>query len=206
MKNYMRNIAVLLAVVAIVIISGCVQQLKPDQMVFAGEVRNFRADLTEAAKVPVYPAEELLKPIFLGQIEEIKISYIPSENNGFYLVSGFELTNKLVLFYRYYYQGEGGFYIVNDTVKNRANCLLFEETEKQICIESVPVQSIEEVQNREDEITLLLLGPEAGANRTAVNIEGRTIVLEGKDFSEDNRKYTDLDLAVDKLLLVLMKE
>ncbi len=202
----MKKIVVLLAMVAVLTVSGCVQQLKKDQMVFAGEVRNFRADLAEAEKVQVIPGEELLKPIFLGPIEGIKISYIPSENNGFYLVSGFELTNKLTLFYRYYYQGSGGFYIVNDTMSNRTNCLLFEETEKQICIESVSVQSADEVQNKPDEITLLMLGPEAGANRTAVSIEGRTIVLEGKDFSEDDRKYTDLDLAVDKLLLALMKE
>lgn len=196
----------IIVLISIILISGCIQtqELKPTQMKFAGEIRNFRSDLTLAEEIPVYPGEELLKPIFLSPIEYIKISFIPGENNGFYVVTGFELANKLTLFYRYYYQGDQGFYIVDDTAKNRTNCLLFEETEKQICIESVPISSIEEINNKYDEITLLLLGPETGANQTAVSINGKTIIIEGKDFSEEDRDYTDLDLAADKLLLVLM--
>jgi len=53
------------------------------------------------------------------------------------------------------------------------------------------------------EPVILLLGP-SQANKTAVTIRDNLITLEGKDFSEVNRSYTDLDLVVDKMLLVLM--
>ncbi|MFH1473887.1 MAG: hypothetical protein ABIE55_03250 [Candidatus Aenigmatarchaeota archaeon] len=43
-------------------------------------------------------------------------------------------------------------------------------------------------------------------NNTTPVVNYSMITLEGKDFSEIDRLYTDLDLAVDKMLLVLMLE
>jgi hypothetical protein len=37
-----------------------------------------------------------------------------------------------------------------------------------------------------------------------VTVKDNLITVEGKDLSEVNRNYNDLDLAVDKMLLVLM--
>jgi hypothetical protein len=45
----------------------------------------------------------------------------------------------------------------------------------------------------------------AGAERTAVTVDGNVVIVEGKDMTEEGRAYTDLDLAADKLLLSLLE-
>ncbi|MFZ3077346.1 MAG: hypothetical protein WA139_02730 [Candidatus Aenigmatarchaeota archaeon] len=180
-------------------------QGNPYQMVFGNETRNFRANLIEAEKVPVYPNSNNLRNVFLGgNVSKISIYYIDGAENGFYGISAMEFTIKMGLIYKYYNGGEG--YTFGDG--NRENCLYFYKTEKSVCFDIEALESadnISSIKSSPSSISVLLLGPPF-SSRTDVRADNYTVTVEGRSFDETNRKYTDLDLAVDKLLLELMKE
>ncbi|MFQ6010130.1 MAG: hypothetical protein ACE5J7_03375 [Candidatus Aenigmatarchaeota archaeon] len=167
-----------------VLVSGCVTQ-NPYKAKIGGKEVDFRADLNEARKVPVYPSEFALKELLLHEgIERVRIAFIPNEQeNPFYAVDGFEISFKLTTIYIVYF----GY---------------------QIPIESLEVNTTSEAfaNATYSEPVILILGPATGANQTAVTVANNTVVVEGHDLSEIDRKYTDLDLAVDKMLLVLIGE
>jgi hypothetical protein len=81
--------------------------------------------------------------------------------------------------------------------------MLFFQEKKTKCFKSLPINSTDELIPTDVEPVILLLGP-SRTNQTGVTVKGNLITLEGKDFSQVNRNYNDLDLAVDKMLLVLM--
>lgn len=170
---------IFLLVLAIILISGCASN--PYQMNFAGNDIVFRANLLKAREIRVYPDEQALKQLLLSpDIEKIKIAFVSNdEENGFFAVASYELGFKLTKAYTFYYQ-------------------------KNPVFESTPINSTAELKPSKTEPILFLLGPKTGANQTAVTVKDNLVVLEGKDFSEINRRYTDLDLAVDKLLLAIM--
>ena len=58
----------------------------------------------------------------------------------------------------------------------------------------------------EDKIKPEVLLMEAGADETKVSIDKNVVRMMGKDMTENERRYTDLDLAVDKFLRVLLNE
>lgn len=168
---------ILLVLIFILAISACVQTKNPKQLEFAGQVINFRADLLEADKINVFPNESVLKEVLLSpDVAKIHIAFIPNETeNAFYAADGFELAYKLTIINKFY----KGFVID---------------------VDSLPINSTSELlATREEPIILLSV-----SNQTAVTVKGNLIVCEGKDLTEVGRDYTDLDLAVDKLLLVLM--
>ena len=168
-----------LVLIFVMAISGCVQTQNPKQLEFAGQLINFRADLLEAAKVNVYPNESILKEVLLSpDVAKIHIAFIPNETeNAYYAADSFELAYKLTIINKFY----KGFVIK---------------------VESLPVNSTSELLATKEEPIILL----SVSNRTAVTVKDNLIVCEGKDLAEIGRDYTDLDLAVDKLLLVLMKD
>jgi len=160
-----------------------VENSNPFQKEFAGIKINFRANLDEAQKIPVYPDEKgLIFTLLDNNVKEIGIAYIPNDTeNAFYAAASYELTFKLTVINKYYF----------DQVKY---------------IDSIPVNSTEEAFNISNNTRpiIMLLGP-SNANSTSVNVNGYLIIAQGKSFGETNEKpYTDLDLAVDKILLVLM--
>lgn len=175
-----KHLFIIGIIFTIILISGCAQK-NPYQAEFAGQTLNFRADLSEAAKTKVYPNEQALQNVLSNpNIEKIKIAFIPQqEENGVYGVVSYELAYKLTIINKHYYQ-------------------------QVLPIESLAVNSTNDLMVTEGEPVILLLGPKTGAKQTAVSVFGSMIILEGKDFSEEQRSYTDLDLAADKLLLVLM--
>ncbi|MEM5784372.1 MAG: hypothetical protein QXF15_01380, partial [Candidatus Aenigmatarchaeota archaeon] len=71
----------------------------------------------------------------------------------------------------------------------------------------VQVNSSKEAANLVDSenIVILLLGP-SQTNRTGVSFYNNFVIIEGKDLSETNRTWTDLDLAFDKFLLCVLEE
>ncbi|MEM5804818.1 MAG: hypothetical protein QXU82_03175 [Candidatus Aenigmatarchaeota archaeon] len=143
----------------------------------------FRANLNEAAKVPVYPSELEIKKVLLGaDVEKVRIAFISNDTeNSYYAVDGFEIAYKL-----------GTIYVV-----------MFGES---LPIESLPANSSAEVfaNATAKEPVIFMKGPGAGATKTQVTLVNNTVIVEGPDLSEEGRTYTDLDLAVDKLLLVLL--
>lgn len=180
-------------------------QGNPYQMVFGNETRNFRANLFEAEKVPVYPDSNTLRNVFLGgNVSKISIYYIDGTENGFYGTSAMEFTLKMGLIYKYYRGNEG--YSFGEG--NRGNCLYFYASENSVCFDIEALESadnISSIKSSPSSIAVLLLGPPF-SSRTDVRADNYTVTVEGKSFDETSRKYTDLDLAVDKLLLELMKE
>jgi len=177
---------IILLMILIIFISGCIETYNPFQKEFAGIKLNFRANLDEARNVPVYPNETSLRNVILNEnVEEIAIAYIPQGNesieNSFYFADSFELAYKLTIINKYYF--------------NRAKP-----------IKSVPVNSILEAFSLSSSLkpVIMLVGP-PHSNSTMVNVTSYFIEVHGKSFEEVNRTYTDLDLATDKLLLVLME-
>lgn len=211
-KSGLKTITV--AIIILAVIGGSLffisslnpqNQGNPYQMVFGNETRNFRANLIEAEKIPVYPNSNSLKNVFLeSNVNKINIYYIDGKENGFYGTSAMEFTIKMGLIYKYYNGGEG--YTFGDG--NKENCLYFYKTEKSVCFDIEALESadnISSIKSSPSSIAVLLLGPPF-SSKTAITADNYTVTVEGKSFDETNRQYTDLDLAVDKLLLVLMKE
>jgi len=175
---------IILTIILIIFLSGCVENsYDAYSKEFAGINLRFRANLDEARKVPVYPNETTLAAVLLNKdVEEIGIAYIPNESqNSYYLVDSYELTYKLSIINKYYF-GRTKFF------------------------DSIPVNSSLEaltIATKQKPI-IMLMGP-SQTNSTIVNVAGYFITVQGKSFEEINTNYTDLDLATDKLLLVLME-
>jgi hypothetical protein len=175
---------IIFALALTIMIAGCVQETyDPTVMDFAGMTIHFRANLDEARHVQVYPNETSLKYTLLNnEVEGIGIAYIPSATeNSFFLAASVELAYKLTVVNKYYF----------NITKS---------------IESIPVNSSLEALSMASSRrpVIMLMGP-SQTNQTIVNAAGSFITVQGNSFDESNRTYNDLDLATDKLLLVLMK-
>ena len=192
-------IVMIIVIVIFLINSGFFRD--PYSLYYEGDLRHFRANLFEANKTSVYPNENSIKDVLLNpEVYKIYIAYFPNETeNAFYLASSFEITNKLGIVYRHYYKGQAGSFKDEDG----SSCILFFEDNQVRCFKSFPINSTDELIPTPIEPVILLLGP-SHANRTAITVNNSLITLEGKDFSEIDRKYTDLDLAVGKMFLILM--
>ena len=168
---------------------------------YDGDYRHFRGDLLEASKIEIIPNEDAIRQILLNpEVFKIHIAYIPDDaENAFYLASSFEITSKLSLAYMHYFTGDVSTF--EDT--DGSSCLLFYYDRQTRCFNSLPINSTDELVPTPIEPVILLLGP-SHTNKTQVAVEDNLITIEGSDFTEIGRKYTDLDLAVDKMLLVIL--
>ena len=200
-KIYVIIILAIIAIAFIFLLNNIEILKDPYSLYYEGDVRHFRANLFEANKTPVYPNENAIKDVLLNpEVFKIYIAFIPNETeNAFYLASSFEITNKLGIVYRHYFNGQAGSFKDVD----ESSCMLFFEDRQVRCFKSFPINSTDELSPTPIEPVILLLGP-SNTNQTSVVVNNNLIILQGKDFSEIDRKYTDLDLAVDKMLLVLM--
>ena len=173
----------------------------PNSLYYEGENRVFRANLIEANKTPVYPNEASVANLLLSpEVYKIQIAYIPNvTENAFYLTASYEITSKLGLVYRHYYTSQPEVFKDSDN----SSCLLFYDDMQTRCFKSVAINSTDELVPTPVEPVILLLGP-SQEDFTAVNVENNMIKLSGASIDESNRTYTDLDLAVDKMLLILM--
>jgi len=162
-----------------------VEKLSPFQKEFAGLILNFRANLNEAEKINVYPNETMLRDVILNNnVEEIGIAFIPNESeNSYYLAASYDIAYKITVVNKYYF--------------NIAKP-----------IDSIPVNSSLEALSlaTSKKPIIMLVGP-SKTDSTLVNVVGYFITAQGKSFEkESENSYNDLDLAVGKILLVLMKQ
>lgn len=204
MKNsaIIALVALVAAIVLIAYFSGMTQVSEdPYSLYYDGEKRLFRGNLIEANKTPVYPSEEAISNIILNpEVYKIQIAYIPnSTENAFYLTASYELTMKLGLIYRHYFTSQPQVFKDIDN----STCMLFYEDMQTRCFKSVAINSTDELVPTPVEPVILLLGP-SQEDQTSVRVENNLIILSGASIDESNRTYTDLDLAADKMLLVLM--
>ncbi|MFH0929549.1 MAG: hypothetical protein V1818_04330 [Candidatus Aenigmatarchaeota archaeon] len=201
MKKYIIASLIIAAVILFVLLLRSIDFLTPYQKFYAGDVRNFRGNLNEAAKVPVYPDERSIISILMNpDVYKIHIAFFPNDaENSFYFASSFEITNKLSIIYRSFLGTE----VTTFQDKDGSACMIFYPNKHVRCFKSVPINSTDDLIPTPIEPVILLRGPST-ANRTAVSVENYLITAEGESFQEEDRDYTDLDLAVDKLILVLM--
>lgn len=206
MKNLLKIFIILVAVIfAIVFLISVNMNQGPFKdaysLYYAGDTRHFRANLFDANKTAVYPDEDTIKNVLLNpNVYKIDIAYIPNDTeNANYLASSFEITNKLALVYRSYFDEQPSIFKDDDG----SSCMLFFQEKQTKCFKSLPINSTDDIITTDVEPVILLLGP-SRANQTGITVKGNLITLEGKDFSQVNRNYNDLDLVVDKMLLVLM--
>ena len=173
--------SMMLAVMLVIAAAGCLGQDTtpgPKQMKYANNTLNFRAPLTLAAQVPVVPSEDTLK-MLLSEPQPIAVAYVPNDSlNGFYAAASFELGYKLTIYYK----------------------AAFGESAE---IVSLPVSGSDEVSAAAANQTVIFLV--GNADRTSVLVHANVIEVDGKDMTENGRDYTDLDLAVDKFLITVLK-
>jgi hypothetical protein len=200
-KSVAIAILVLIVAAAILIVNNTGLAKDPFSLVYGGEARHFRANLFEANETLVYPNELAIKQVLLNpDVYKIHIAYIPNESeNSYYLAATFEITNKLGLVYRQQINETPQVY--KDT--DQSSCLLFYETKKLICFKSDPVNSTDELVPTTVEPVILMLGP-TQSNETRIDVYSGLISLQGASLDETSRNYNDIDLAVDKMLLVMM--
>jgi hypothetical protein len=174
--------------------------LNPYQKYYAGGVRNFRAKLSEAGEVPVYPNEDAIRSILLNpEVRNVSIAYFyKEEESGYYFVTSFEITNKMTIIYRHLF-GED----VDTFTDEEGNpCIIFYPNKQVRCFKSVALNSTDELNPSPANPVILL---KAVSNQTAVTAHNFMITLEGESLERIEMDYIDLDLAVDKMLLVLME-
>ncbi len=178
----MKKLAVAIMIASIVLVSGCVRTQSPYEREFAGNTIHFRANLDDAANVSVLPNDAyLIEALLSPSVQRIGVAFVPNETeNGFYAADSFELAYKLVVAQKAYY--------------NRT-----------ILVDSIPVNSTSEAfkMSSAEYPVIMLLGP-SQTNVTGVFVQGSFITVEGASLDETDRDYTDLDLATDKLLMVIM--
>ena len=166
---------------AVVLISGCIGQ-DPYTRNVGGVDLHFRANLNEAANVSVYPNEAALRSVLLNTgVESIGVAYIPNDTeNAFYLADSYELAYKITIINKYFF--------------NRTKL-----------VDSIPVNSSLDAfsQASPQRPVIMLFGP-SQTNATRIVVSGSFVSIQGASLDEVNRTYTDLDLATDKLLLVLI--
>lgn len=174
-------------ILLVVVVAACVGQQQPptNQLQFAGQTFNFRSNLTEATTVPVLPDETSLSDTLLQpDVHTVYMAFLPNDaENGYYAVTGYGLAYKLTIIYRHFFGSPPAIETLTLNSTDELNASTIPA--------STPV--------------IWLRGPAAGANTTAVTVNGNLVSVEGADLSEINRTYTDLDLAAEKLLLVLMQ-
>ena len=179
---------IILALIIVVLIAGCigpeenVKQLTEYKLKYFNTTLNFRGNLNEAREVPVFPNETvLLKALTSPYTQRIVIAFIDNpDENSYYAAAAFQLSFDLTVFH-------------NANFPNRV-------------VKAFNVSSIDEARNVADEkVPVIMLAGPSITNKTAVTVEDYFILLEGKDLSEVDRVYTDLDLASAKLLLTLLE-
>lgn len=204
---------IVFTITLILLIAGCVEQNKnqPHSKFYAGDYRNFRANIFEARETTIYPNEDVVRNILLNpEVSKVHISYISNKSEDqFYFVSTFEITNKLTIIYRHLFQGarDIDFYQAEDG----STCIAFFSRKltgalMQKCFKSTPLNTTDQAFElaSETEPVIFLSGP-SQSNVTRVVIDGYVIKAEAASFSEVNRTFTDLDLSVAQILLSLME-
>lgn len=205
-RNYINFLILALIVFGLIFVIFFYEQQSssssPFEKYYAGDVRHFRANLEEAQNVSVFPSEDAIRSVLLNpSVYKVNIAYIPNDTeNGYYAASSFEIGNKLGIIYKNYFQGDCN--VSTTKEDDGSTCLLFCFTERK-CFNSLPINSTDELIPTDVEPVILLLGS-SHANKTAVTVDNYLITVEGNTFSSQDKPYTDLDLAVAKLLLTLM--
>ena len=178
-----KNQIILIIAVSILVIVAYLAYLylpKPVYKVdYNGIPLTFRADIFEAAKVPVYPAQS---PVYYelrgGLADNLTIVFVPIEGeNGIYSAEGFEITYKLGI--------------------------LFKKLGRNVMFDSRNVSSYLYLPGKIQNPIIAIVHPKF-ANETAIRLDGHVIYISGMPSNDPNNPYKNLDLATVKFLLVIL--
>jgi len=186
--NSKRIILILIIIFLIFIVYNLYNFFKPLKLIYHKGIKyEFRDDVKEADKIPVYPNEEWLHDLFWdSKIENISILFKPIDprTNGYYSVEVFELTYKLTMMYKtipYFIARTGSQVQPVFSSKN---------------FNAQPIENYEDI-TRENNVLKIILVPPGIADDTYVRAGGNKVFIYGKDFR-------GFDLATIKTILVAM--
>jgi len=184
----MRNVAIIVAVAAALVAAGYVyvRFFEPITVIdYKGVTVAFRADLREAAKVPVYPGEsEIYRDIMHQLAKNVTIVFKDAGESGnpYYIVEEVELINKMRLAYMLAFgtQTDTGEFVPGDVPTFDAH----------------EVDSYENLPGKIQNPIIALVHP-IYANETSVRNEGHVTLISGRNLKE-------LDLATDRFLMIAL--
>ena len=173
----------MLAILIPLFLAGCVQEPLHNITISEHNVDYiFTSDIREAIQVPTNNPQEIRNLILQNYRINLVFDGSDQQDNAIVALAFHDITSKLTPYFIneniskefaiYYYVGDRWY----DIHKN--------QTEKPEL-------------NKEDEVTLWIMGPRTGATKTSVNLEDRTITIQGT-----NRE--NLAKAADKFALIVM--
>jgi len=186
--NFKKIILIVFIIFLLFLVYYLYDYFKPVKVIYhAGQKYEFREDVNEAYKVPVYPNEKWIHDLFWDiEIGNISILFKPmdSKTNAYYGLEAFELTYKLTTMYK----------TIPYTVARRDSQLQPVFLSKNF--NAQPIETYENI-TREDNVLKIILVPPEIANETYVRAGGNKVFIYGKDFR-------DFDLATIRTILVAM--
>jgi hypothetical protein len=147
---------------------------------YRGQVLNFRSDLREADKVPVYPGEnQVYLDTMHTLVDNVTIVYKDVGEYGYYAAEAFEITYKMKIAYTN---------LVGTDIEGKTSDVPTFNAETVDQYAHLPGK----IQN-----PIIALVHPIYANETAVRNEGHVTYISGETFD-------DLDLATAKFLMIVL--
>ncbi|MBU3896804.1 MAG: hypothetical protein KJ697_02630 [Nanoarchaeota archaeon] len=184
----MKKLIIFTLILSIIFISGCVQeQIGTYDYNYYGTEMKFNSNLDEAVKINVYPDNETLKNTLFGyNVVGVQFAYYENDTEApYYAKSLISFTSK---------------YQKINTVRWN-----YDIGSK---ITVTMLNSIDQLLNTTIEEPAILLLGSAFTDETKIVVEGNVVKVYAKNLELRSGKYagyTDFDLALDKILLVLME-
>lgn len=151
-------------------------------LIYMDQIINFRADLREADKIPVYPGEtEVYLDTIHPLVDDITIAFKDAgeSDNPLYIVEEIEIVTKMSVAYRKMLLGYPG------------------KTEEDMPgFDALPVEQYANLPGKIQNPIIALVHPKY-ANETAIRNEGHVTYISGKTKEE-------LDLATVKFLMIVL--
>jgi len=188
-----RKTSVALAIVLFIILAASLAiyynnfvQTPIRTWVYKGQTVAFRADLRQAAKVPVYPGDvQIYRDIMNPLVENVTIAFKDAgeEGNPYYMLQEFELVPRMKLAYMYMLgtQTPEGEFQPSPTTPN---------------FNAIPIDSYANLPGKIQNPIIAIVHP-MFANETSVRMEGHVTYISGKTPEE-------LDLATARFLMIVL--
>jgi len=184
----MNKLIIFTVILSIIFISGCVQEETGtyDYNYYGTEMK-FNSNLDEASKINVYPDNETLQKTLFGyNVVGVQFAYYKNDTEApYYAKSLISFTSKF----------------------QKINTIRWSyDISKRITV--TMLNSTDQLLNTTIEEPAILLLGSAFTNETKIVVDGNVVKVYGKDLTLRSGKYagyTDFDLALDKILLVLME-
>ena len=174
----------LLVLIPLLLIAGCVQEPLHNITISEHNVEYvFTSDVREAIQVPANNPQEIRNLILQNYRINLVFDGSDAQDNGLVSVALFDITSKLTT------------YFISENI-SKEFAIYYYIDDQWYDIKKEPVEKPE--LNKEEEVTLWIMGPRTGATKTSVNLEDRAITVQGT--SREN-----MAKAADKLVLIVME-